>query len=82
MLEAFLRVEIQAFKHVLGQVFQWYQRFSEKIKDIESREKDADLFNDNRSSVAGGSVAVMNIEKAAGSQYSSNLSLLNENITL
>ena len=52
----------------------------EKIKDIESKEKDQDLFNDNKSSIAN-SAAFMQIEKAAETKNSSNLSMLNENIS-
>ena len=48
---------------------------------MEGKEKDADLFNDNRSSIAG-SAAFMQLEKAVASKGSgSNLSILNENIS-
>ena len=68
MVEAFPRVELPAFKHVLAQVFQWYQRFTDKIKDIEGKEKEADLFNDNKSTDPGNSAVFMNLDKAVHAQ--------------
>ena len=62
LVEGFSRVEFSAFKHLLAQVFSWYQRLSGEIKDIETKEREPSLF-DKTPSITN-SATFMQAEKA------------------
>ena len=71
LIEGFNGVELSAFKHLLAQVFSWYQGICKDIKDIETKEREPTLFDKNPSA---NSATFIQAERADETRRSSILS--------